>query len=137
VLPTRVSLQLTAVVAVAVDIGDDEPVQAETEVEGVAQVYRVPEYASEPLISPNATPPVTYTRVQGVISVPKRARIEESDFCLTEPEKLSVRRKLLPVMEMGVADAWFNELSAFFQDQSPSMPNTQDPGPGPFPIIQR
>ena len=31
VLPTRVSFQVTAVVAVAVEIGDDEPVQEETE----------------------------------------------------------------------------------------------------------
>ena len=53
---------------------------------------RLPVYANDPLISPNATPPVTYSRLQGVTRMPRRARIEESDFCLTEPENWSVRR---------------------------------------------
>jgi hypothetical protein len=70
VLPTRVSFQLAAVVAVAVDIGDDEPVQADTDVDWEPQVYSVPVYANEPLISPNATPPVTYTMLQGVARLP-------------------------------------------------------------------
>ena len=90
-LPTRVSLQVTAVVAVAVatdggvtqEAGEDEP---------PGQSKRLPEYANEPLISLNATPPVTYSRLQGVTSMPTRARIEESDFCLTEPENWSVRK---------------------------------------------
>jgi hypothetical protein len=61
VLPTRVSFQLTAVVAVAVgNSGDEEePAQEETEDAAEPQVNRVPEYANEPLISENATPPVT------------------------------------------------------------------------------
>ena len=64
--------------------------EAQEEDEEEEQI-RLPEYANEPLISPNATPPVTYSRLQGVTSMPKRARIEESDFCLTEPENWSVR----------------------------------------------
>jgi len=92
VLPTRVSFHVTAVDAVATDTGDEEPVQADSEVDGEAQVYRLPEYENEPLISANATPPVTYSRLQGVTSQPTRARIEESDFCLTEPANESVRK---------------------------------------------
>ena len=94
-LPTRVSFQVTAVVAVAVgNRGDeDEPAQEEAEdAEEVPQENRLPEYANEPLISLNATPPVTYSRLQGVTSQPTRARIEESDFCLTEPANELVRR---------------------------------------------
>jgi hypothetical protein len=157
VLPTLVSFQVTAVVAVAVDNrGDeDEPAQEESEdAEEEPQENRVPEYANEPLISPNATPPVTYSRLQGVTSQPTRARIEESDFCLTEPANESVRKKLLGIvdvdvdviggklgLELGmlvvvvvvvvraiaVDELWLNELSLFFQDQSPSRPTTQFP----------
>jgi hypothetical protein len=120
VLPTRVSLQLAAAVVVAVDIGDDEPVQAETDADWAPQVYRVPVYANEPLISPNATPPVTYRRLQGVTSQPTRARIEESDFCLTEPANESVRTaltgekkvELLGATLIDVTDDWAKELSA-------------------------
>jgi hypothetical protein len=122
-----VSLQVTTVVAVAID---DENVHEETE-EPAGQ--RVPAYANEPLISSNATPPVTYTRLQGVTSVPRRARIDESDFCLTEPENWSVRKTPATV----VAENWFKEVSAFFQDQSPSRPKTTLPAYGPFPTIQR
>src|SRR5262245_49608191 len=96
VLPTRVSFQVTApVVAVAVDNrGDeDEPAQEENEIAALEpQLNRVPVYANEPLISANATPPVTYSRLEGVTSQPTRARIEESDFCLTEPANESVRK---------------------------------------------
>jgi hypothetical protein len=156
VLPTRVSFQVTAVAAVAVgNRGDeDEPAQEENEDEGEAQENRAPEYANEPLISANATPPVTYSRLQGVTSQPTRARIEESDFCLTEPANESVRKKLdvdvdvdvdviggklglelgmlvvvlvLVVTAIDVDELWFNELSLFFQDQSPSRPTTQFP----------
>jgi hypothetical protein len=81
VLPTRVSLQFTAVLAVPIA---DEEVQDEEEDEDAGQ--RLPPYANDPLISPNATPPVRYSRLQGVTRTPRRARIEESDFCLTEPE---------------------------------------------------
>src|SRR6185436_10781231 len=90
VLPTRVSLQVTAVVAVATEV-DDGVTQLETADEPPGQRKRLPEYANEPLISANATPPVTYSRLQGVTRVPTRARIEESDFCLTEPANWSVR----------------------------------------------
>jgi hypothetical protein len=72
-----VSLQFTAVLAVPIA---DEELQDEDEDEG----QRLPPYANDPLISPNA--PVTYIRLQGVTRTPRRARIEESDFCLTEPE---------------------------------------------------
>ena len=89
-LPTLVSFQVTAVVAVAIDPGVR---QADT-ADG-APGQSTPEYANKPLISANATPPVTYSRLQGVTSVPRRARIEESDFCLTEPENCSFRVKLL------------------------------------------
>jgi hypothetical protein len=133
VLPTRVSFQVTAVAAVAVGNRGDE---------------------DEPVISANATPPVTYSRLQGVTSQPTRARIEESDFCLTEPANESVRKKLdvdvdvdvdviggklglelgmlvvvlvLVVTAIDVDELWFNELSLFFQDQSPSRPTTQFP----------
>src|SRR3954454_5558243 len=129
VLPTRVSLQLTTVVAVPTG----EKAQEEDEDGG----QRLPVYANDPLISSNATPPVTYSKLQGVTRMPRRARIEESDFCLTEPENWSVRRKLLPVRGMTVEDDWFNDVSAFLKDQSPSMPNTVAPGYGPLPIIQR
>ena len=37
---------------------------------------RLPVYANVPLISPNATPPVRYSRLQGVMRVPRRPRIE-------------------------------------------------------------
>lgn len=157
VLPTRVSFQDTAVAAVAVgNRGDeDEPAQEETEDEGEAQEKTLPEYANEPLISPNATPPVTYSRLQGVTSQPTRARIDESDFCLTEPANASVRRKLDVDVDVDVEmmggppglegfgmlvvvvlvllkaiaedEFWLKELSLFFQDQSPSRPMTQLP----------
>ena len=97
VLPSRVSLQFTAVVAVPIE---DEEVQEEDEDGG----QRLPAYANDPLISPNATPPVAYSRLQGVTRMPRRARIEESDFCLTEPENWSVRRTLLPVKAINVED---------------------------------
>jgi hypothetical protein len=77
-----VSLQFTAVLAVP--IADEEVQDEEEEDEDAGQ--RLPPYANDPLISPNATPPVTYSRLQGVTRTPRRARIEESDFCLTEPE---------------------------------------------------
>jgi hypothetical protein len=63
--------------------------------------------------------------------------MEESDFCLTEPENLSVRRTLLPVRAINVEDDWFKDVSAFLKDQSPSIPNTVAPGYGPLPISQR
>jgi hypothetical protein len=91
VLPTRVSLQVTAVVAVAVET-DVGVTQLDAEDEPPGQRKRLPPYANEPLISLNATPPVTYSRLQGVTSQPTRARIEESDFCLTEPANESVRK---------------------------------------------
>src|SRR3954454_19251611 len=55
VLPIRVSLQFTAVVAVP--IADEELHEEDDEAE-----QRLPPYANDPLISPNATPPVTYSR---------------------------------------------------------------------------
>jgi hypothetical protein len=128
-----VSFHVTAVVAVATDV---EVVQAESELGAEEpQEYKVPEYANEPLISPNATPPVTYKRLQGVTSQPTRARIEESDFCLTEPANESVRTlkegepklALLAGKLIAVTDDWAKELSAFLYDQSPSMPTTQPP----------
>src|SRR3954454_13008970 len=65
VLPTRVSLQLTAVVAVATEV-DDGVTQGAAEDEPPEHGKRLPPYANEPLISANATPPVTYSRLQGV-----------------------------------------------------------------------
>jgi hypothetical protein len=57
--------------------------------------------------------------------MPTRARIEESDFCLTEPENWSVRKKLLviallpllPLLKLETAieveDDWLKEVSLF------------------------
>src|SRR5919197_1693128 len=82
VLPTRVSFQVTVVAATA---NDDEDGDTHEESDGDetpdGHTNSVPAYENEPLISPKATPPVTYSRFQGFTSQPMRPRIEESDFC--------------------------------------------------------
>ena len=60
--------------------------------------------------------------------MPTRARIEESDFCLTEPENWSVRKhSCCRVTEIDASEDWFKEVSLFLKDQSPSIPTTQFP----------
>ena len=86
VLPTRVSFQLTAVLAVPGEMVQEPEEPRRTEAPGIRK-------RSADFFERDAARNVQQT--PGRDENAQTGGIEESDFCLTEPENWSVRKKLL------------------------------------------
>ena len=133
VLPTRVSLQLTAVVAVPTG----------EKAAGGGRGWRT----EAPGIRKRSADFFERDAARHVQQTPGRDENAQTGADRGVPFLLDGAGELVGSQKVAAAyhalkydnvdDDWFNDVSAFFQDQSPSMPNTVDPGYGPFPIIQR